>query len=313
MSDTATARPSEQLGILGPVNDLRSQLGDLSNRVRKLTDRESPVQGITDDVGRVDLFVLRSDAVLASSTGELVGELTVQLPGGASTAMVRLQATHLYRPARRVLRVAVGPSLEYQGELLSRARNTPVAGAQVQFRRTGGVAVTVPTFTTVSDANGRFNISTRPLASGILEGELIFTAPAPALPETLQVKLPTFEADGGRLFGVFRAGAYFPAFGIVQVGGAGVAGVSVDVTRVSGAGFQPSTFTVVSRDGGIFPLQPIPTSLGDALVDITFRPPAPYAALTVRGVRITAVARDEPDRLAGVWELQRAPSAPSPP
>lgn len=266
----------------------------------------SVIQGMTDPSGRVNLFIPRTPDVLANTTGELLGNLTVQLPGGPSTVPVRLLATHVYRPGARILRVAVGPSLEYQGEFLSRARNVPVAGMQVQFTRTGGVPVTVPTFTAVTDANGRFSIRTLPLAAGVLEGTLVFAAPAPSVPETLQVKLPTFDADGGRLFGVFRAGAYFPAFGIVQVGGAGIAGVTVDVTRVSGVDFTPSTFTVVSRDGGAFPLQPVPLALGDAIVDITFRPPAPYAPLTVRGVRITAVGRDEPDRMVGVYELMRA-------
>jgi len=224
---------------------------------------------------------------------------------------VRIRSTHIYRDTPPIIRLGVGPSLAYQVEFFDRPRRAPLAGVQVEFQRTGGVQTTAERFTAVSRADGRISFPIRPLAAGTLQGRLIFRAPIPSTPETLLVALPTFDDDGGRFFGVVAAGAYLPYFGIVSVGPVGLAGVKVDVKRVGGIQVSPADYTIETRAGGIFPLDPIPLALGEVIVDLTIRPPAPYASFSVRGVRLATADRTVSDRLIGVYPVDAPRSASS--
>ena len=265
------------------------------------------VHSSTDFAGRVNLFSPGEDGVFTSAVGDVVGDLTVKRSPSDSTVVtgLHIRSTYLYRDVTGILRLGVGPSLEYQGEFRSRATGALLGGVPVEFQRTGGVEVTVPNFTTISAANGRFSFRGRPLTSGALQGRLIFTAPFPSTPETLSVKLPTYEDDGGRFFGVIGAGAYLPYYGIVLDGrGQGVDGVKVTVTRVSGIAIAPDQFTAVSYNGGIFVVQPAPLALGDVTVDLAFLPPDPYAPFTVRDIKLSTADRKVADRLIGLYFLK---------
>lgn len=260
----------------------------------------------SDFAGRVSLFSPGEDGVFTSAVGDVVGDLIVKRSPSDSTVVtgLHIRSTYIYRDSPGIFRLGVGPSLEYQGEFRSRATGALLGGVQVDFQRTGGVEVTVPNFTTTSAANGRFSFAGRPLTAGTLQGRLIFRAPLPATPETLSVRLQTFEDDGGRFFGVIGAGAYLPYYGIVLDGrGQGIDGVKVTVTRVSGIGIAPDPFTAVSYNGGIFIVQPAPLALGEVTVDLAFLPPAPYAPFTVRALKLATADRKVDDRLIGLYFL----------
>ena len=267
--------------------------------------------GTTDFAGRVPLFTVNGAGVFTNSVGDVVGDLIVHRSAVDSSIVRGLHVTssYVFRRAPSILRFGVGPSLAYQVELYSRATGDRLAGVQVDFQRTGGVALTVPAFSTVSDKNGRFGISTFPLGSGSVEGRFIFRAPIPSTPETLFVSLPTFDDNGGRLFRVIGLGAYLPYYGIVVLGGKGVDGVQIDVARVSGIGISPATFTTRTSNGGIFALQPAPAALGDVLVDLTIRPPG-FTPYTIRGVKLSTADRTVPDRLIGVFRVDAPPIPP---
>ena len=268
--------------------------------------------GTTDFAGRVPLFSVNGAGVFTTTVGDVVGDLIIHRSAVDSSIVrgLHVASSYVFRRAPSILRFGVGPSLAYQFELYSRATLDRLAGVQVDFQRTGGVALTIPAFSTVSDKNGRFGFSTFPLGSGSVQGRFIFRAPIPSTPETLSVSLPTFDENGGRLFRVIGLGAYLPYYGIIVLGGPGVDGVQVDVARVSGIGISPATFTTRTANGGIFAVQPAPTALGDVLVDLTIRPQG-FAPYTVRGVKLSTADRTVPDRLIGVFRVDAAPAPPS--
>lgn len=269
-------------------------------------------RGSSDFAGRVALFPFLGDVVASDGLGDVIGDLVVR-PGSSDSSVARgihIPASYLYRDAPVIIRLGVGPSINYQGELFSRATGARLGGVPVEFLRTGGVEVTTPSFTTTTQANGRFAMSTRPLTAGVLQGRLIIRSPAPARPETLLVSLPTFDNDSSRFFGVVPAGAYFPLFGLIITGsGVGLNGVRVDVTRVGGAAMLPESFSTLTVDGGIFRIAAVPLALGSSVVDITVTPPAPYAPFTIRSVNLPVFDRTVSDRSIGTYRLDAPPSA----
>ena len=264
--------------------------------------------GTTDFAGRVPLFTLNGAGVFTNTVGDVVGDLIIHRSPTDSSVVpgLHVASTYEYRRAPTILRFGVGPSLNYQGEVYARATGVRIAGVQVDFQRTGGLALTVSAFTTVSDKNGRFDFPTFPLASGAVDARLVFRAPIPSTPETLFVSLPTFDADGARFFRVIGLGAYLPYYGIVVLGGTGVDGVQVDVARVSGIGIAPASFSTRTSNGGIFAIQPAPSALGDVVVDLTIRPQG-FAPYTIRGVKLSTADRTVPDRLIGVFRVDAPP------
>ena len=264
--------------------------------------------GTTDFAGRLPLFTVNGAGVFSNVVGEVVGDLIVHRSPTDSSIVrgLHVASSYVYRRAPAILRFGVGPSFAYQVELYSRATGSLLPGVQVDFHRTGGVPLTAPDFSVTSDANGRFGLPTFPLASGSVEARLIFRAPIPSTPETLFVSLPTFDEDGGRFLRVIGLGAYLPYYGIVVLGGTGVDGVQIDVARVSGIGITPAPFTTRTVNGGIFAIHPVPSALGDVVVDLTIRAPG-FAVYTVRGVKLSTADRTVPDRLIGVFRVDAAP------
>lgn len=266
----------------------------------------------TDGAGRMPLLDRQAPA---AGFGVLVGDLTVKLPAPYATEVVRgiqLANTYLYRDATRVLRVGVGPNLDYAIQFFDRASGRPVPGVGITFTRTGGVATTPTTITSMSQAGGAAPIRLRALADGEVVGTVIVRPPAPGTVDTIRnVRLATFHSDRGRVLANWNVLPYMPYYGLVRGNGIGLAGTQVTVTRTSGITLDPPSYTwTVGSDGVLF-LNPVPKAVGDAVVDLTFRPPAPYAAFTVHGLKLTAVEEDHPQGvLLWIWDLEKGPSGP---
>ena len=262
----------------------------------------------TDFAGRVRLFTVNGAGVFTNALGDVIGDLIIHLSATDSSIVrgLHVAASHVFRPTPSILRLGAGASLDFPFELYNRVNGARFAGVQVDFQRTGGVALTVPAFTMVSSTSGRIAFTSVPLAEGAVEGRLIFRAPSPARPETLFVSLPLVDENGVDVFRGIGLGAYLPYYGIVVLGGIGVDGVEVDVARVSGVGISPATFTTRTGSGGIFGMPAAPVALGDLVVDVTFRPPG-FTPYTVRGVKISALDRSVPARLIGVFRVDAPP------
>jgi hypothetical protein len=172
----------------------------------------SVVPSATDFAGRVPLFSVEDGYIHAASLGFVIGDLVVHRSATDSSVIsgLRVGSSYLYRGPVGVIRVAVGPSLNYEARFISRATGAPVPGVAVSFERLAGIDVAVRTFTTTSDKDGKFAFFLQPLSTGVLQGRLIYRAPLAAVPESLVVSLPTVDSDRRNLYGDIGVGLPTP-------------------------------------------------------------------------------------------------------
>jgi hypothetical protein len=122
---------------------------------------------------------------------------------------VTISTTRVRGESRRLGYWGVGPlpappHLSYVGELYFRDTNARAEGVEVQFRRTGGVAVHPDTFSVVSGADGRFPLFLTPSGAGEVLGEIRVNAPSPYRSFTVPLRLETLRGAGEvRLVGVW--------------------------------------------------------------------------------------------------------------
>lgn len=101
--------------------------------------------------------------------------------------------------------VRTDPHISYVGELFFSDTGERAVGVQVEFRRTGGIAVRPDTFTVQSNSQGRVPLFMKPQGEGEVEGELEIRSPEPYQPFTLTgVRMQTLVGkDDIRLVGVW--------------------------------------------------------------------------------------------------------------
>ena len=264
----------------------------------------------TDRFGRTDLFLYNA---FVTDTGDVVGDLVVRLPdpyGPTTISGVRLSPTYLYRATPRVGRYGVGPTLEYAAVIFDRATGRPASNVVMNFRKVSGIALSTDTFTVTSGADGRVAFRTRPLATGSVIADITLRHPR-GNPETFRDTIDTFDADGGRLVGIWTAGPYLPYFGVAYSFGQPVAGMSVRVRRTGGIDITPADTVIRSTASGTVVLGPVPLAAGDVVLELTFTPPAPHRAFMIRNLRLSTVQQDLPQgRVIWVWNLENGPSGP---
>jgi len=122
---------------------------------------------------------------------------------------ISISTTRVRGDSRRIGYWGVGPlpappHLSYVGEVYFRDSGERAGGVEVEFRRTGGVAVQPDTFTIVSGADGRFPLFMTPSGAGEVIGEIRVNAPAPYRAFTVPLSLQTLRGAGEvRLAGVW--------------------------------------------------------------------------------------------------------------
>lgn len=155
---------------------------------------------VTDAAGRYRLFpYTEPDSILPVNGDAVVGDITLLLGDALGTSVlhgVSVPPTYVYREPSPIDRYPVGPSLGYKGIVRDKVTHDSLSGVQVSFERTGGIAASPSTFTTRTNLEGRFDFPPMRIeAAGVIDGRLIFLTAPTARPETLQVTLPTFDAD----------------------------------------------------------------------------------------------------------------------
>ena len=180
-----------------------------------------PAAGWTVTFRRTSGIALRNDSFSAVSVdwggfaiapdtreeGTVQGTLSAREPGtGREVALGSASlATFEGDEVRFAGTYRVGPSLLYVGELLQLGTDTPIAGARIEFRRTGGIATAESLLVERSNAEGRFRLAPTPLAGGDVIGDLRVTPPPPFRDTVFSgVRLTTFESDDVRLRDVWR-------------------------------------------------------------------------------------------------------------
>ncbi|GLC27465.1 hypothetical protein [Roseisolibacter agri] len=244
--------------------------------------------------------------LLADSTGDVIGDLTVSRGGPAAPVTfrgVRVRAS-ADDSVRFLGRFGVGQQLSYAGQLVQRATGAAAAGWSVSFRRTGGIALRADTFTVRTLDWGGFALSPDTREEGTVEGVLTARAPGDTRDVPIgSVRLSTFDADSVRFAGQFRVGPSLLYVGEVQASdGSPVVGARIEFRRTGGIAVAESLLVETSNAAGRFRLAPTPLASGEVIGDLRIVPPAPLRDTVFTGVRLPTFETDEV-RLRDVWRL----------
>ncbi|AHG91021.1 hypothetical protein J421_3484 [Gemmatirosa kalamazoonensis] len=272
---------------------------------------ETPVLRSTTDVnGRFPIITATSES------GELVGDLVVDPAGPLQQTYTGIRLATFPSDEVRFAGVwGVGDQILYAGEFFNRATGQRQAGIDVEFRRTGGVNVTQPVFTSRTDANGRFLIAPPTQESGEVVGELRARTPSGFVTVVPNVHLKTQRDDSLRLAGVWGFGPSLLYAGEIlnAANDRPVAGAHVTFERTGGIAVSPARIDATTDANGRFPLIMTTADSGSVIGTLTVRPPAPWAdaPIVYPNVSITTFDSDEL-RLFGVWRIPPPPAVRAP-
>jgi len=222
-------------------------------------------------------FELRANV---RDTGTVVGDVFVTLPGQTSRKVRTLELRtkpndSLYFGGR----IAVGEQWAWALELWRHDRLTTAPGVDVEFRQTGGLAISPSVIRTRTDAGGRIELRALVNDTGTVVGDLL-VSPVGEAPRTLSnIKLRTFDGDDLRFGGILGFGPALRFVGeVLQENGTPVAGAQVEWTQTSGITVTPAILRVSTDAQGRFPLTLFPSLAGEVVGTVRVVPPAPWAA-----------------------------------
>jgi hypothetical protein len=160
----------------------------------------------TDSWGNVKLRPLTATA------GEVTAELVVfPLPPNRPFTItdLRLRTFTTGRTDSLLVRQGIGSLLPYAAVVVWEDGTGPIAGAEVEFRRTSGIPIQPDPYRVTSDAFGTIFLRPNPLVDGEVTGTLTVRPPAPYRPHTIEdFRLSTTEYEGSLLhlgyFGIPR-------------------------------------------------------------------------------------------------------------
>lgn len=153
------------------------------------------------------------------------------------------------------------PHLTLNGSVRDDSTGARVAGARIDFIRTGGVALASDSIRALTDEHGNFVLKVMASVSGDVTGEIVVRPPVAIVPPPLDYRIVDLEFTTSLLRGdahVFPPWSTRPSLpDLAQLRRAGVpiANVLVEFRRTRGVPLAGSdTFRVLTDDGGVFPL-----------------------------------------------------------
>lgn len=222
-------------------------------------------------VARTDRDGRFSFTASVNDTGTVVGNFTLTPPDGP----VRVLRNVRYRTfaadgVRDAGVLGFGPSLRYVIEVKTNDRIAPAANVAMEFRRTGGVAITPERISGRSGADGRFELRPAVTDSGTLIGDLI-VSPAIGAPRTISnIRLQTFDSGDLRLGGVFGYGPSLhyaiELWTFAQLRPA--PGVGVEFRRTGGVSMSPERISATTGADGRFEIAPSVADSGTVIGEI---------------------------------------------
>lgn len=225
-------------------------------------------------------FLLPLDASL---DGVVTGSVTVRSADGQRASIYQNVsfATYDSTSFRSSGLWAYGERLAWALELWTHDRLAPAPNVNVEFRRTGGLAISPDRIAAKTGNDGRFEVRASVLDTGTVVGDIVVspaTGPNRVIPN---VRLRTFEGDNLRFAGVFGFGPALRYVGeVLRQDGTPVQGAQVTWTQVSGVAASPSVLTGTTDANGRFPLTLIPSIDGEVVGEVRVVPPAPWTAGT---------------------------------
>jgi hypothetical protein len=238
---------------------------------------------------------------LALDTGTVLGDVVFtsdSLPRAYRVEGLRLPVRVIDRRPSLDRVLTIGSSLEYAIELRYRNGQTPVANADVEFRRTGGIPLVTPLVTGRTNADGRVRLVPRPSseAPGVLVGDLtVRGADGLRQPFTVRgVRLATFDSDELRFGGVYLVGFVAQAAGELVFRGtrSALANAEVQFTRTGGLPTTPGVVTTRSGPDGWFGIALSTDTTGEVVGDLLVRRAGTAAPQLFRDVRLRARGDD---------------------
>ena len=210
----------------------------------------------------------------------------------------------------------VEPYISYEGRLIWHLTGGPAAGVRVEFLPSETAGGSADAVSTVSDEQGSFVIRMNAPEGGEVHGSLVFHPPPPYehfpfAVHGIRMTTSTVRGDVRNLglwgVGPLRVDPHISYVGEIYYADTNqrAAGVEVEFRRTGGIAVEPDTFVVRSNELGRFPLFMTPQGEGEVVGDLFIRPPAPYRALTIRGVRLATLVGGNEIRLVGVWGIER--------
>jgi hypothetical protein len=291
------------------VNDAGAAAPGVQVRVTRMDGVELQQDTLAAITGSDGHFFLRGGA---RSTGTLFARVEVIPTGsqGFTVDSVPLEATRS-GGTQFFGRWTTHAFVEYLVWVLYRANSRPLAGATVDFHRTGTAVANPDSRRVRTNGDGLFWIIADVDGDGPLTGRLdIRPAGSDTVLTVPEVRLPLLHA-----FGDTRFIQQWVGFTLAYTGrliwsdtGEPADGVEVAFTRTGGLQVSRDTFTVQTDTSGIFHFDTQivdPLRAGEVVGQLSVNPPAPYQPLAVE-VRLPAFDADT-TRLLGEWTLQRAP------
>jgi hypothetical protein len=200
---------------------------------------------------------------------------------------------------------AIGYAAQAAGFVVHRGDRMPVAAADVEFVRTGGLQTTPTSVKVRPRSDGWFGLALAADTVGEVAGDLTVRRDDGSAPTTFRgVRLRVADDDSVRFAGGFTVGAQLAYVGILTIRNTGAPAVDWTVTFRRTGGINLLSDTVTSRvlDWGGFGIGPATREEGTVEGTLTARSPSGDRTVTLGSVRLATVP-DDSARLAGRWAV----------
>lgn len=281
--------------------------------------RQDTIRTQTDSLGRFSI------ETVAVGGGQVTGELVVTPPGAGPNGPlspvrvpIGLAPSRANSDVRYLGRIAVPHlyfgnfgELFYRGGPLYATEGVFARNVEVELRRTGGVPIAPDPYVVRSNGAAQFPLEPQPLEHGELVFDLVLRPPAPYRPVTLSgLRMATRFTEQAAPNLAVRAGLgpHLPYVGALFFGDSQqpAVGTEVEFRRTGGIRLAQESYRTVVNPFATFSLGPVPLEAGTVTADLIFRPPAPYATVTIRNVTLQTTEENISNVPAGRWEVPRS-------
>lgn len=234
--------------------------------------------------------------VTGEQLGNIVGALTVSAATLSAPAVITgyvIPLDYRYAIAAPQATYNVGSQLVYGAQVFFRGTGQKVPGVTVQFTRTGGIAATPSSLTTITDSTGYFILNLSSSITGTLVGTLTLTPSNGPVTVYPGLQLSTYDSVAYRSLGVFGYGQRWAwAVELWRLDSLKPApGVPVVFRRTGGIAITPDSLSLVTDSHGRVTVTAAVTDTGYVDGEITVHPASGPPRL-ITGLHLRTYAAD---------------------
>jgi hypothetical protein len=243
-------------------------------------------------------FTLRVGSIY---NGVVQGDLLVTPPAPYqpyTVSGVQLETSRVRGDGEVLGRLVVNPYVLLVGHVRDRKTLTPLVGASVTMRRTGGGVLEAAERTFTTDHGGQFSWEPAVIQPAAVQVEFEIRAEGYVRPFVVPRTLQMLHRDNQMNFVIIPVGyglAYSASTGR-RGSGDQPAGLKVQFVRTGGIQVQPSQVEITPDPAGNFAISVEPLAEGTVLGQLRILPPPPFAPETV-SVRLSTSDDDTIQRL----------------